>query len=122
MLNFVADVVSLATLYTVAYTLYQKNHLIPSVMHEEGFASIMEHCGAYAPLFHALVEYHIPTTLPMKQLHAGTGAFRKTYTLPSVGQSELLRTRMLRGTTPLRRSTARVNNRNLSLSFKLNII
>ena len=95
---------------------------IPSVMHEEGFASIMEHCGTYATLLHAFVEYHIPTTLPMKQLHAGTGAFRKTYTLPSVGQSELLRTRMLRGSTPLRRSTARVNNRNLSLSFKLNLI
>ena len=77
MLNFVADVVSLATLYTAAYTLYQKNHLIPSVMHEEGFASIMEHCGAYAPLLHALVEYHIPTTLPMKQLHAGTGAVQE---------------------------------------------
>ena len=77
MLNFVADVVSLATLYTVAYTLYQKNHLIPYVMHEEGFASIMEHCGAYAPLLHAFVEYHIPTTLPMKQLHAGTGAVQE---------------------------------------------
>ena len=47
---------------------------IPSVMHEEGFASIMEHSGVYAPLLHAFVEYHIPTTLPMKQLHAGTGA------------------------------------------------
>ena len=50
---------------------------IPSVMHEECFASIMEHCGAYAPLLHALVEYHIPTTLPMKQLHAGTGAVQE---------------------------------------------
>ena len=50
---------------------------IPSVMHEEGFASIMEHCGAYAPLLHAFVEYHIPTTLPMKQLHAGTGAVQE---------------------------------------------
>ena len=50
---------------------------IPSVMHEEGFASIMEHCGAYAPLLLALVEYHIPTTLPMKQIHAGTGAVQE---------------------------------------------
>ena len=50
---------------------------IPSVMHEECFASIMEHCGAYATLLHAFVEYHIPTTLPMKQLHAGTGAVQE---------------------------------------------
>ena len=50
---------------------------IPSVMHEECFASIMEHCGAYTPLLHAFVEYHIPTTLPMKQLHAGTGAVQE---------------------------------------------
>ena len=50
---------------------------IPSVMHEECFASIMEHCGAYATVLHALVEYHIPTTLPMKQLHAGTGAVQE---------------------------------------------
>ena len=50
---------------------------IPSVMHEEGFASIMEHSGVYAPLLHAFVEYHIPTTLPMKQLHAGTGAVQE---------------------------------------------
>lgn len=50
---------------------------IPSVMHEEGFASIMEHSGAYATVLHALVEYHIPTTLPMKQLHAGTGAVQE---------------------------------------------
>ena len=90
MLNFVADVVSLATLYTAAYTLYQKNHLIPSVMHEEGFASIMEHCGAYAPLLHAFVEYHIPTTLPMKRFMRVRERFRKTYTLPSVGQREVL--------------------------------
>ena len=95
---------------------------IPSVMHEEGFASIMEHCGAYAPLLHAFVEYHIPTTLPMKRFMRVRERFRKTYTLPSLGQRELLRTRMLRGSTPLRRSTARVNNRNLSLSFKLNLI
>ena len=46
-------------------------------MHEEGFASIMEHCGTYATLLHAFVEYHIPTTLPMKQLHAGTGAVQE---------------------------------------------
>ena len=50
---------------------------IPSVMHEECFASIMEHCGAYATVLHALVKYHIPTTLPMKQLHAGTGAVQE---------------------------------------------
>lgn len=46
-------------------------------MHEEDFASIMEHSGAYATVLHALVKYHIPTTLPMKQLHAGTGAVQE---------------------------------------------
>ena len=42
---------------------------IPSVMHEEDFASIMEHSGAYATVLHALVKYHIPTTLPMQNFH-----------------------------------------------------
>ena len=55
---------------------------IPSVMHEEGFASIMEHCGAYATVLHALVKYHIPTTLPMKRFMRVRERFRKTYTLP----------------------------------------
>ena len=51
-------------------------------MHEECFASIMEHCGAYATVLHALVEYHIPTTLPMKRFMRVRERFRKTYTLP----------------------------------------
>ena len=55
---------------------------IPSVIHEEGFASIMEHCGAYATVLHALVKYHIPTTLPMKRFMRVRERFRKTYTLP----------------------------------------
>ena len=97
---------------------------IPSVMHEEGFASIMEHCGAYAPLLHPCAcrishTHHAPNEAA--SCGYGSGSGKHTHFLP-VGQRELLRTRMLRGFTPLRRSTARVNNRNLSLSFKLNLI